>query len=197
MLTSVSAQRNARDSPLLRLAPELRNRIWTFVCAGHEIKIDEALEMWIGSAEYAIETSHQTVCDTDNHPEDQLYYDSAPDFCFLLVCRQIYAEAVLLPFSMNRFSFECFDYYTYSWFKDSLRAAQRNAFEHIHIGCDDYGYICIIDSIPSLKIVSVKHEEISPLGVCLCTDIQDYVVELFGMDKVEVRIEGMSKSSQA
>jgi hypothetical protein len=110
MLTSVSAQRNARDSPLLRFAPELRNGIWAFVCAGHEIKIDEALEMWIGSAEYAIETSHQTVCDTDNHPEDQLYYDSAPDLCFLLVCRQIYAEAVLLPFSMNRFSFECFDY---------------------------------------------------------------------------------------
>lgn len=30
-LSSNSAERNAQESPLLRLPPELRNRIWTYV----------------------------------------------------------------------------------------------------------------------------------------------------------------------
>ncbi|CAN9337104.1 unnamed protein product [Alternaria alternata] len=82
---------NQRNSPLLRLPAELRNRIYEYALGGHKI--------------------YMVIRFSEN--KEKLWLDRTdrcgvvPAFTLLKVCSQINAEAALLPYSLNTF---CFDH---------------------------------------------------------------------------------------
>ncbi|KAG9188226.1 hypothetical protein G6011_02149 [Alternaria panax] len=77
-----NARRNQRDSPLLRLPPELRYMIFEHALGGktYEIRYDRKSVM----AKNTAVSKHALA--------------------LLSVCRQVFAETALLPFSSNKFS---------------------------------------------------------------------------------------------
>lgn len=87
-LTDASVHRNAAESSLLRLPPELRNRFYTYVVGGNDFDLTDGL---------------------DRRPRARLrhtYFE--PDYHMLgllRTCRQIHAETRLLPFTCNIFSY--------------------------------------------------------------------------------------------
>ncbi|KAF2833358.1 hypothetical protein CC86DRAFT_399985 [Ophiobolus disseminans] len=83
-------KKNAQDSPLLGLPPEIRNMIWKYVLGRQKIKLSAT-----------------------RYPDT--YYLASPArgtaliwFDLLCVCRQIYAEAALLPRALNTPTFPNF-----------------------------------------------------------------------------------------
>jgi hypothetical protein len=103
MLRSYSARQNQRDSPLLRLPAELRNQIFRYALGG---------ETW----NFVVRESNRhrvRNCSGFQHA-----------LALLAVCRQIYAETALLPFSLGSFSFNDSDDFEI-WLK-ALNSAQRN-----------------------------------------------------------------------
>jgi hypothetical protein len=79
---------NQRQSPLLRLPAELRNRIYEYTLGGNTILINP----WFGKPRFRI-----TVCDETSweHPGCLV--------ALTAVCRQIHAEARFVPFELNCF----------------------------------------------------------------------------------------------
>ncbi|CAN9339028.1 unnamed protein product [Alternaria sp. RS040] len=77
---------NQRNSPLLRLPAELRNRVYEYALGGHEIWVTTPIP----------ETKTKIYLDR---------WGDVPAFTLLKVCSQIYAEAALLPYSLNTFFF--------------------------------------------------------------------------------------------
>ncbi|KAF1835439.1 hypothetical protein BDW02DRAFT_495992 [Decorospora gaudefroyi] len=75
------ARQNQQDSPLLRLPPEIRNRIFGYVLGGKTFHI-----------EYSVNTETITNTTKSEHALSPL-----------AVCRQVFAETALLPFSLNTF----------------------------------------------------------------------------------------------
>jgi hypothetical protein len=78
-----SVKRN-QNSPLLCLPPEIRNRIWEFALCGNDIR--------------------QVNCGRRSNVFLPKPSERLNTFALLRVCRQIYAETALLPFSGNTFS---------------------------------------------------------------------------------------------
>jgi hypothetical protein len=76
LLTSARALRNQRESPLLRLSAELRNRVYDYV---------------LGNKTY----STVIILPTSRPNPNSL----------LLACRQVYHEASILPYTLNTFTF--------------------------------------------------------------------------------------------
>ncbi|KAF2468273.1 uncharacterized protein BDR25DRAFT_316388 [Lindgomyces ingoldianus] len=97
---------NSLKSPLLRMPPEIRNKIFGYVLGGHDIKIQ------VEKNKYILETrqwSHDIwhVARPLDSPQncDPSPYSVKPNFQLLRVCRQIYNEAAVLPYKLNNFSF--------------------------------------------------------------------------------------------
>lgn len=77
------AQCNAASSPLLRLPPEIRNMIYTLII---DVNIVVFTEAGLGRGRHPIQDG----------------------LALLRVCRQIHAEAALLPYALNTFVFWTF-----------------------------------------------------------------------------------------
>jgi hypothetical protein len=77
------AQRNATSSPLLRLPPEIRNMIYTLIIDVNTVVFTKA---GLGRGRHPIQDG----------------------LALLRVCRQIHAEAALLPYALNTFVFWTF-----------------------------------------------------------------------------------------
>lgn len=77
-----SSQLNATNSPLLRLPAEIRIAIYEYVLGGGTFKFDGRLKFGNPQASF------------EDNKIDLLY-----------VCRQINAEAALLPYALNEFIF--------------------------------------------------------------------------------------------
>lgn len=114
-------ERNRAASPLLRLPPEVRNRIYEFVLGGHRIIVDYTPHdhEYTTQVEYThnehgakkrIETrrlrnhfggglKHRIVDDKRDRGSTTLHLG------LLRVCRQVYEEAALLPYVLNSFVF--------------------------------------------------------------------------------------------
>ena len=121
--------RNASVSPLLRLPPEIRLRIYGFVLGGQQLWIDctpsrisfvtyrdRVREVFDEEPrdrsylqpsrfhEYNLESEHSAGrfyhVNVDGSGESQGY-----DLRLLHVCRQIFTETALLPYALNKFSF--------------------------------------------------------------------------------------------
>jgi len=84
-LTDSSSKKNARDSPLLRLPPEIRSMIWEYVLGEHTIRMGESWHFTFPAQGTA-----------------QIHFD------LLRVCRQVYVEASNLPRTLNTLSFPDF-----------------------------------------------------------------------------------------
>lgn len=87
-LTLNSSQRNVVNSPLLRLPAELRNRIFTYTFSGYEICLGDDGESGQCRVDYIRPTASGGYV-----------------FGALQACRQIFAEARMLSFTLN--TFEC------------------------------------------------------------------------------------------
>jgi hypothetical protein len=87
-LTKVTTLRNQRQSPLLRLPAELRNKVYAYVLGGREIELCGYQRCQIcNQAPYRDAISH--------YPRNLLN--------LLHACRQCHSEARLLPFSSSTF----------------------------------------------------------------------------------------------
>ena len=85
--------RNASTSPLLRLPPEIRLRIYKHVFGGQQLWMD------FHGLQYSLSTSvhrYRMIKDLDRKLDIRL----------LRVCRQIFTEAALLPYTLNEFVFK-------------------------------------------------------------------------------------------
>ena len=93
-------QRNQAASPFLRLPPEIRNRIYTYIFG----------DCFVTISSHAISPDSRRVYGRFEAFEPPGYLDPCPEINYgqaaaqtLLVCRQIYSEARLLPFVLNTF----------------------------------------------------------------------------------------------
>jgi len=119
------AQRNADESALLRLPPEIRQRIWN----------------------YAVHA--QTVTIGDVYPNDSQDY---PEQSILRVCRQVHAETCLLPYSHNSFWPDDMDSLAV-WLTRRL-PEQMAAIQRIEIDCRESS-AATLRLLPGIKYVGV------------------------------------------
>ncbi|KAL1603993.1 hypothetical protein SLS60_005585 [Paraconiothyrium brasiliense] len=91
-LEDISAQRNSTQSPLLRLPPEIRNKIWEYAIGGFNIKVFRTR-----SCEHLKELSY--------YADDLSEKLSRPTFHLHKVCRQAYVETAPLIYTLNTFGF--------------------------------------------------------------------------------------------
>ncbi|KAK4097674.1 hypothetical protein N658DRAFT_518468 [Parathielavia hyrcaniae] len=111
-------ERNHQNSPLLRLPPELRNRIYELVLDVGQIHV--CFKKWkhrvqTRSGQRYYETTEGGFCcrilDRDQNPWKTIdaAFECSPRRGMTLlspVCRQLYHETALLPFRLNAWSFE-------------------------------------------------------------------------------------------
>ena len=112
-LTSHSMHLNASTSPLLSLPPELRLRIYDFAIGGRHI--------WIGQIPSSSIPPYLPTDREHNDPKEaeakhfgeRLSHVSRSDrptgglhLGLLRLCRQVYTETALLPYSLNKFFFD-------------------------------------------------------------------------------------------
>ncbi|KAK4545372.1 hypothetical protein LTR36_003552 [Oleoguttula mirabilis] len=158
---------NAQNSPLLRLPPEVRNRIWYFLlCDGETIHVRGRTKQGRPVVKYSIcsavtndEDTAMAIrahngngeegdpsCDTyqARHSKcfSHLRAESTPrehrlSLSVLAVSRQIHQEAALLPYQGNTFSIDALEYL--GPFLKALVPAQANAIEKMTLA-SDHGY---------------------------------------------------------
>jgi hypothetical protein len=121
------AQRNAIESPLLRLPPEVRNVIWTFAVGVDLVFIRQKSKRPLRAKGYGVAFDGQIRRFEDDR---QLAAFHLPE-----VCRQIYAETATLAYSTNTF-LPC----GAEWIR-ALSLTQRRAISRVElIGFQDYLY---------------------------------------------------------
>jgi hypothetical protein len=87
LLTYGSAQKNAQESRLLRLPPEVRMMIWGYSLGGQTIKLAQKR--------------------LSPHYDPRL----VNRFPLLRVCRQVYLDAAVLPYTLDTFRFHNYHHY--------------------------------------------------------------------------------------
>jgi hypothetical protein len=149
------AQRNALESPLLRLPPEVRNVIWTFAVGVDLVFIRQKSKCPLRAKGYGVSFDGEMR----RFEEDrQLSAFHLPE-----VCRQIYAETATLAYSTNTFLL-----YGTEWIR-ALSLTQRRAISRVElVGFQNYlfDYECR-RSAASLKnkgLVRLTHCHVS-IGV--------------------------------
>ncbi|EMC92089.1 hypothetical protein BAUCODRAFT_151541 [Baudoinia panamericana UAMH 10762] len=148
-------KQNAENSSLLRLPPDVRNRIWGFLLGGKTVHMYLPHSLW----ERSVRRPCHSICSssTDDAAEARqiiryneglgtsegfkLYSDRHSDCSLdgelrnplpvqiLATCRQIHQEAALLPFHQNHFEFAVFA--DIAWFAKTLFPAQTHAIRSV------------------------------------------------------------------
>ncbi len=120
-LNGNSRKRNSTVSPLLSLPPEIRNRIYDLVLGGQML--------WIS---YNFHERHDIIKGRLKKIHTGFKLDQKVQIGFLRVCRQIYGEAALLPYALNKFIFrtDC----VRRKFEKITRPAQKRAVGKYEIG---------------------------------------------------------------
>jgi hypothetical protein len=113
-----SLERNARDSPLLRLPAELRNRVY-------ELVLYEGRYNFAGNKYVDFDTGWESLDGVKVYAEDH------NRLSLLRVCRQLYCDTALLPFSLNTFVFRSRSIRELA--KESLSPLQAGAIESVHL----------------------------------------------------------------
>jgi hypothetical protein len=80
--------KNNQDSPLLRLPPELRDRIWGFAIGAHVLRVV-----------YTNSPANKTVVKIQPP-----FKENRNTLALLRTCRQIYSETALLPYKSSTYS---------------------------------------------------------------------------------------------
>ncbi|KAF2036022.1 hypothetical protein EK21DRAFT_49110, partial [Setomelanomma holmii] len=84
---------NEHDSMFLRLPGELRNKVYRYVLGGRTLRLREEI---MAKAQIEDPVVAASIGDTSDMPQN---------LAFLAVCRKIYHETRLLPFTLNTFHF--------------------------------------------------------------------------------------------
>jgi hypothetical protein len=111
-LTKLRAQRNATESSLLRLPPEIRNKIWAFAVKVDRILVAPTSYCW-AATRYIVTKRGGVVVEDDGaialrHRRSALGRQCCPvhhlgAFHLPEVCRQVYIETATLAYSSNIF----------------------------------------------------------------------------------------------
>jgi hypothetical protein len=142
ILTKPRAQRNAIESPLLRLPPEIRKKIWTF--AVHVDRVLVALKEHCFETEQDRVTKGGAVAVEDDgaiaspHPENALgerccLFHQLGAFHLPEVCRQVYIETSTLAYSSNIFLVGDESLLCKSWATKMILLAQRDAISRVEL----------------------------------------------------------------
>lgn len=119
-----STKSNAIESPLLRLAPELRNRICEYVLGGNNVHIEKfyTIGSRVGTLRHVIcrrpngnmesyeRCSLDWIDDANHHACPKTGSDDVLSMTLLGVSRQLHRECALLPYSLNTFVFDFEDH---------------------------------------------------------------------------------------
>jgi hypothetical protein len=150
-LTKLRAQRNAIKSPLLRLPPEIRNKIWTLAVQVDRVQV---------CTRYCTRTSHNlrtkggAVAVEDDGAVASLHQKFDSDCCSIRqlgafhlpeVCRQVYIETATLSYSSNVFLVGPGSMVYKNWSKKKTLLAQRDAIARVELEydiLDDQIYRC-------------------------------------------------------
>ncbi|KAH7076427.1 hypothetical protein BKA63DRAFT_282354 [Paraphoma chrysanthemicola] len=92
--------RNLEDSPLLRLPPEIRNRIFKYALCGHKLRPFLSFEHFRTSELQGVVAANRKL--------------AKGRFELLLTSRQIYAETAALPYILTTFAFQR-TYHIHQW----------------------------------------------------------------------------------
>ena len=149
-----STKWNARESPFLKLPPEIRNRIYSFALGGYHIHIDYkepssryrrinfvTRKVPIPGGFYN-RTLRMHGGVNDDLPKNHHLADRAPlpknEFTLglLCTCRQVYREACLLPYELNAFSFYSASVFLKK-FMPSLKPCQKRAINSLFDNFED------------------------------------------------------------
>lgn len=168
---------NSTESPLLNLAPEIRNRIYGLVLGGKAIHIlcdGNRIQYFIcASSDASPKQSQSTVagdssCKAIDHDWGLTHEgcspltDDARHIGLLFVCKQIYDEAHLLPFAINTFVLETRR--NLSNFIDYLTPEQKHALTSINfcfrpfprnaVWSSSYGMEAVLDALKPMARLS-------------------------------------------
>lgn len=122
------------SAPFLRLPPEIRLLIYTLILGNQSIWIGHTRELrkwnFVKTAHHHERGLGSTkekfhLSGTFYHVTGRECSDPALDLRLLRTCRQIYSETALLPYSLNRFTFE--DETIRKRFERSARAGKKRA----------------------------------------------------------------------
>lgn len=136
---SSRTEKNAQESLLLCLPAELRNRIYEYVVSRETIDV---------FTKPATTLTRRT--------EQGFIPEPVQHFRFLQVCRQLYSEACLLPFSTNIFRFAGRDDLC-SW-RENLLEAQKDSVHYLQVKPELYVWATSLQclrSFPALEKVYV------------------------------------------
>ncbi|KAF1956275.1 hypothetical protein CC80DRAFT_535618 [Byssothecium circinans] len=173
----VQVVQNNSKTTLLSLPAEIRMRIWEYalggVCICHvPLKNSDEANTKVFDEDTAFEKGSGR--DFSPRRNDKSSNTVSYSIALLPVCRQIYSEVAVLPYSLNTFYFHKSNLMRRWW---KLRQpAQRNAVQHITMDVwEDFSSCCEIllstNAFPNLKTVTV---------VCWC---QFYYLHLDDVEK--------------
>ncbi|KAH6879229.1 hypothetical protein BKA58DRAFT_378884 [Alternaria rosae] len=160
------AKRNAEESDLLRLPPEIRNRIWGYVVSVEHVYGGDLI---LGQ------------------PYDMKDY-SVPSVFY--ACRQMYADSCLLLYSLNDFRVHD-DSSSVRWLDEKL-PQQLAAFRRITIACSDSHALCLqrfpgLISVRAVYICNRRHVDNTTEG----QSVIDTLKKISGKDGLEVVLKDM------
>jgi hypothetical protein len=153
---------------LLSLPAHVRNIISRFVLGGKTVHIDarprglrvrlcmttendsHAIESF-NNAEYQHFPRHYQVRHAQCWSQDNKSCELHACLAILSVCRQLYTEAALLPFSTNEFAFDGTNSRSHDKFLDGLRPAQRKTIRRVHFGPQIFYLQAPFDPIEKLR----------------------------------------------
>ena len=118
-----SAIRNSKESPLLQLPSEIRNRIWELALGFNHIDIREDIRQrsWPITSTVAIRPTHVLI-DKSRPLLPRSFV--RPTFAAPKVCRQMYVEASRYMYTLNNFAFD--NYRTFDcWIKNRVIGQRR------------------------------------------------------------------------
>lgn len=120
--------RNQRESPLLRLPAELRNKVYTYVLGGREIELCCNESCGCGGRRRYGRVPRGKQGPVSHYPRSLL--------ALLETCHQVHGEARLLPFSSNMFLATALDWK--ELIAEHFSDERKNAIQAI--GVQIYGY---------------------------------------------------------
>jgi hypothetical protein len=157
-----------QSSTLFSLPAQLRNIIWKLVLGGKTIHINARPKNLRVRTCSATEDDKQAVDEFIDVRRHKLphHYQVRHAQCWsrnnrccglrasltiLLVCRQLYIEAALLPFSANDFAFDGSNSHGHDVFLDRLKPLQRGAIRRVQFGQQVFYLESPFDSIRTLS----------------------------------------------
>ncbi|KAF3001953.1 hypothetical protein E8E13_007220 [Curvularia kusanoi] len=147
-------KRNATESPLLKLPPEIRTTIWHFALSNELVRLPDHIYTEKGGA-----VRYTRDRDVDFKITDRYYFrhwacprqseDLASAFHLPEVCRQIYSEIALVAYSMSTFAFGT-EYLRSRNGISSLKPVQRRAITSVEL--EPWGLGCCFRR-PNYKLI--------------------------------------------